>query len=306
VDHRFLHVLLDHPEQTVPELVSFASEDHGQDPIDLDDVLLDVFRYLRTPQAIPYYIQLIRRDPADVPDEVVETVAELGAPALDPLLELLDQLDEPGDVPFMLSALGIRDPRILEALERGLEKDPFSAALALEIYGDPAAALSIQAALARVPENDTRQRQVIEDAIDSLALDLKKERAAPLDFDIWDRYPEEELPVFEVLSDDDRLVMMERGSAIVRAEAAASYNGSDPPLAVRARILQLAKNDPEPSVRGAGWEALSEISDEPEVRRAMLDVLRSADASTEEKGGAAIALAERSDNAVVFQAIEVL
>jgi hypothetical protein len=38
----------------------------------------------------------------------------------------------------------------------------------------------------------------------------------------------------------------------------------------------------------------------------MLDVLRSADASTEEKGGAAIALAERSDNAVVFQAIEVL
>jgi len=68
----------------------------------------------------------------------------------------------------------------------------------------------------------------------------------------------------------------------------------------------VAKSDPEPAVRGACWEALSEINDEPEVRRAMLEVLRDPDASVQEKGGAAIALASQSDNAVVFQAIETL
>ncbi len=306
MDQRFLRALLDHSDHSVPELLRFASEDHSEDPVDLDDVVLDIFRYLRAPEAIPLYIELIRRNPSDVADDLVESVVQLGAPAMEPLLDLLDQLDEPGDVPFILSALGIRDPRILQALERGLENDTLNAALSLEIYGDPAAIPAIQAALDRVPAEDARERQIIQGALDILTLDVQKPVDAPQQFDLWDKYPEEELPVFELLSDDDRLALLERGSALVRAEAAASYNGSQPPLLVRAKILELAKNDPEPAVRGACWEALGEISDQPEVRRAMLEVLGSPDASLEEKGGAAIALAERSDNAVVFDAIEAL
>jgi SEC-C motif len=46
------------------------------------------------------------------------------------------------------------------------------------------------------------------------------------------------------------------------------------------------------------------VTDEPEIRRAMLAVLTSAEASIEEKSGAAIALAQHSDDATVFQAIE--
>ena len=54
------------------------------------------------------------------------------------------------------------------------------------------------------------------------------------------------------------------------------------------------------------WEALGEISDEPEVRRAMLKVLQDPDSSIEEKGGVAVALAQQADNPVVTKAIEVL
>jgi hypothetical protein len=306
VDHRLLHALLDRPEHSVPDLLRFASEDHEQDPVGLDEVLLDIFRYLRAPEALPFYIEQIRLNPADVPDDLVESVVELGASAVEPLLALLDELEEPGDVPFMLAALRVRDPRILQALEPGLDNDAMSAALSLEIYGDPAAIPAIQAALTRVPNEDARDRQIIQTAIDILKLPPLETSDAPKQFDIWEKYPDEELPVFEILSDDDRLILLERGSAIVRAEAVASYNGSEPPLVVRAKILDLAKNDPEPAVRGACWEALSEISDEPELRRAMLEVLRNPDAYVEEKGGAAIALAERSDNPAVFQAIEAL
>ena len=302
VDHRLLHALLDRADHS--DLVRFASEDHGESPVELDEVLLDIFRYLRTPEAIPFYAELIRRNPADVPDELVETLVELGAVAVEPLLALLDQLEEPGDVPFILSALGVRDARILKALERGLDNDALNAALSLEMYGDPAATPAIQAALARVPETDASQRQFIQDAIDSLAKGVKRSAGAPAQFDIWSKYPEEDSPAFHVLSDAEKLAMMERGSAPMRAGAAASYGGSEPALAVRARILDLAKNDPEPSVRAACWEALAEISGEPEVRRAMLHVLGDPDASLEEKAGAAIALADYSDNTQVFRAIE--
>jgi SEC-C motif len=306
VDHRFLHALLDDPERSISDLLRFASEDHAQDQVVLDEVLVDMFRYLRTPKALPFYIEQIRLNPSDVSDDLVESVVELGAPAMEPLLALLDELKEPGDLPFMLAALRIRDPRILGALERGIESDAVSGALSLEIYGDPAGISAIEAALARVPNDDVHDRKIVQTAIDILKLPPPESSEAPKQFDIWDKYPEEEFPPLEILSDDDRLILLERGSAAMRAEVVASYNGSEPPLLVRAKILDLAKNDPEPSVRGAGWEALSEVSDEPELRRAMLEVLRNPGASVEEKGGAAIALAERSDNAAVFQAIEAL
>lgn len=305
-DHRFLHALVDHPDVSLPDLVRFAARNRADDPVDLDEVLLDIFRYLRVPDAIPFLISLIRREPEDVPDDLVESVVELGAAAVDPLLALLEESGEPGDIPFILSGLGVREPRILAVLEQGLDGDPLNAALALEIYGDPAAIPAIERALERIPAEDARQRQLIRTAIDVLALDLAKPDEPAPQFDIWEKYPEEDLPVFEALLDGDRLALLERGSAVVRAEAAASYNGADPPVAVRAKILDLAKNDPEPEVRGACWEALTEASDEPELRRQMLAVLRNPDAAVEEKGGAAFALAEQSDNQAVFQAIEAL
>jgi hypothetical protein len=60
------------------------------------------------------------------------------------------------------------------------------------------------------------------------------------------------------------------------------------------------------AVRGACWEALSEIIDEPEVRRAMLKVLADSNSSVEEKGGVVVALAQQADNPAVLKAIEVL
>jgi hypothetical protein len=68
-------------------------------------------------------------------------------------------------------------------------------------------------------------------------------------------------------------------------------------------LTELAKTDPDASVRGACWEAFGELDDEPELMDAMLRVLANPQATIEEKGGAAIGLAEQSDNPEVYEAI---
>jgi SEC-C motif/HEAT repeat len=299
---------LDHPDRTIADLVRFSAEDHSEDRVDLDVVLLDIFRYLRTPESIPFLLTLVRRDPGNIEDELIETFVELGAPTVDPLLELASELEngEPTDVPFLLASLQVRDPRILGALLRRLEREPWDGALALEIYGDPVAIPALQAALSRTMPGDSRTQNYIESAIRYLSLGpseaIESEREL---YDIWKQYPEEASPEFESLDEDELLAMLEHPSAKLRAEATASFH-DEIPLKTRARLLEMAQNDPDMPVRRAAWETLGELSEEPEIRRAMLAVLASEQSSIEEKSGASIALAMQTDNPAVFESIEKL
>ena len=300
--------MLDDPERAIPDLVRFAAENRTDDPVDLEPQLIDLFRRLRTAEAIPFFASVIRRNPLDIADELVESLVELGAASVGPLLELLDEVEpkDAGDLPFALAALRVRDPRILEALTRRLSNDPQDAALCLDIYGDPAAIPALEGALAKIRPDDLRSRQGVQAVIDSLSKPLATDGETHAEFDIWGLYPQEDSPAWDALTDEERLAMLASDSAAVRAEVAASYQGSEPPDAVRARLLALAASDPEPAVRGACWEALGDASDEPEVRRALLGVLRDPNSSVEEKGGAAVALAQQADNPTVFGAIEAL
>lgn len=305
VDHRFLHAILDRPEISIPELVRFAAANHDEDLVDLELPLIDIFRYLNTPLAVPFFVDVVRRNVGDVPDDLIESLASFGAAAVDPLLEVVKKLDDPGDIPFVLSELRVRDSRILDLLAARLAVDPSDAAFCLEVYGDPAAIPALESALGQLPA-DHQSRGQIQEAIDELKSG-ERPMLEPLEpFDIWELYPEKAFPDFDELSDDDRLAMLQSNSGELRSKVALSFGGSAPSLKVRARLLDLAKHDPHLPVRGACWEALGEISDEPEVHRAMLAVLQGTETSPEEKAGAAVALAQESDNPAVTQAIELL
>jgi SEC-C motif len=304
VDQRLLRAILDRGEQSVSDLVRFASEDHEADLMDLDPLLIDLFRALRTVEALPFFVSVVRRNTGDVPDDLVESIVELGAAAVDPLLGLLNELDplDAGDVPFVLAALRVRDARVLKALSNRLDNDPQDAALCLEMYGDPAAIPALEAALAQIPIDDPRSRAPIQAVIQSLSMPLSDSQSDQ-PFDIWGLYPEEAAPDFGALEDEDRLAMLEKGSAKLRAEVAGSYQGTELSPASRARLIQLARTDPDATVRGACWEAFGELDDEPELGDAMLKVLANPQAAVEEKGGAAVGLAEQSGNPAVYEAI---
>src|ERR1700680_987953 len=128
---------------------------------------MDIFRQLGTPAALPFFSDLVRRNPNDVSDELVEAFVQLGAAAVDPLLRVLQEVEDrdAGDVPFLLSALRVRDARILGMLTRRLVTDPLDTALCLEIYGDPAAIPALEAAFDRIAGEDVRladkQRSVV-------------------------------------------------------------------------------------------------------------------------------------------------
>jgi hypothetical protein len=305
VDQRLLHAILDRGEQSIPDLVRFASEDHEDDLMDLDPLLIDLFRALGTAEALPFFVSVIRRNTGDVPDDLVEGIVQLGAVAVDPLLVLLDELDpgDAGDVPFVLAALRVRDDRVLEALTRRLDNDPQDAALCLEMYGDPAAIPALEAALAQIPADDPRSRAPLQAVIESLSAPAIASPEINEEFDIWSLYPAEAAPDFAALGGVDRLAMLENGSAGVRAAVALSYQGEELSDEARGRLFQLAKTDPDAAVRGACWEAFGELDDEPELLDAMLKVLANPQAAVEERGGAAIGLAEQSNNPVVYQAI---
>ncbi|HEV2687706.1 MAG TPA: SEC-C metal-binding domain-containing protein [Bryobacteraceae bacterium] len=308
VDHRFLHAIVDRPEQAIPGLVAFAAVDHPDHPIDLNEVLLDIFRYLKTPEAIPFLIRLVRDQPDEVDDDVVKAFAQVGKAAVGPLVELFAEFEQAeedfGEIPFLLSVLQVRDPRILDALTRFVESTGPSAAIFFDFYGDPAAIPVLQTIQAKLP--DALERRAIDSIIKLLSTRVEPPPETDEPFDIWDLYTKEDSPPLEALEEDDYLAMLENGSAELKADVAAFYRRTGIPPKIQARFVQLAKNDPDPKVRGECWEALEEIADEPEVRKAMLVVLADPNASLEEKGGAAVALAQQVDNPKVVEAIEKL
>lgn len=305
MDQRLLHAILDFPENSLPDIVRFAAQDHDDELMDLEPLLIDLFHALHTPTALPFFVRVVRESEGAADDDLVEAIVELGQPAVEPLLELLGEFEDKdaGDIPFVLAALHVRDSRVLNALTERLALDPQDAALCLETYGDPAAIPAIEAALAQVPAENSAARAPLEAVIRSLHTPEEVPSTVAEPFDVWSLYPAEASPDFHALEDDDRLAMLEHGSPSLRADVALSCQGTDLSPAIRSRLIQLAKSDPEPAVRGACWEALGETGDDPELGQAMLKVLADPKAVMEERAGVAIGLAEQSDNPAVYKAI---
>ncbi|MBX9601615.1 MAG: SEC-C domain-containing protein [Bryobacteraceae bacterium] len=303
VDHRFLKAILDRGEAALPGLLRFAGEDRSSDLLSLDLLLVDLFRHLRTPEAMPFFASVIRRSHEDIPDEVIEAVAPLGAAALETLLELYREF-ETSDIAFLLAELGVRDPRILEILLDCLETDALLGGLALGIYGDPAAKPALEAMLRQIPEEDRALRYDLEASRDEIDHPKPPREREP--FDIWAEYPRISGPALELLSEADILEMTRSADAEYRARAAASFFPGKLSRPARERLLEMAKTDDDPKVRARCWEALSDASESAEIRAAMLAVAADPRAPVEERGGAAVGLSFESAHADVAACIRLL
>ena len=78
VDQRLIRAHRGSRRRRGPDLLKFGMEDHLDDPVGLELDLVQVFRILRTPKALDYYVRLVQVQPYDLPDELVEAFTEIG------------------------------------------------------------------------------------------------------------------------------------------------------------------------------------------------------------------------------------
>jgi hypothetical protein len=305
LDHRFLHAFVDRPEEALPAVVAFGERDRSEDVVDLASELIALFRYWKTPQGVPFLIKYIEEDPENVPDEVVVSLVETPAAALEPLLALYDRLEETesGEIAFILANLRIRDEGILQRLVGRLEFDLSDTLLLLGIYGDPAAIEAVRVAAESLEEGEADLRKEAANVLESLTEAAPRPEVEYEPFNIWELYPEkDDLPV-DVLSEDERIELLQHPAASVRAAAAHSFFNQPLEAEQRQQLLTMAKTDESTEVRARAWEALIDATDSSEVVEAMLHALRDTSLSVEERSGLIVGLAPETDRNEVREAI---
>jgi len=292
-DQRLLRSLLARPEETLDALETFLAETGPEFVADLTEQVFDLYRAFRSPRALPFYLDLLRRSDEGVPDELVEAFAELGAAAVEPLLQLWETSseDDRPDVLFVLASLGVPHPRIRELVEQALEADVYEGALCAGLTRDPALLPALRKKLEELGPGDRRrhERKALEDAIE--ALESGPEEQQPEPFDILSLYPEEAAPLFGHLSPLDTLEFLGHPDPEYRALAAESFADEDITDRVRDRLMEAARQDADPRVRGAALRGLMSRSDDPAVCALLEEVLRDRSRPAEEWAGALVALA---------------
>ncbi len=302
LDHRFLHALVDNPERSIPDVVRFGTSDTSQHLIDLEEDIIAVLRYLKTPQAIPFFIDCIRREPGDVSDELVEALVPLASDALEPLIALYRELEEDraGDVAFLLSSLRLRDPRLLEILLDHFEYNAMDGAFCLGMYGDPAASEPLEKILADTNPKDPEEaplRAEIAEALNRLNEGFTEPELLPIP-DLWSSYPETDEPRLDLLDVPQRLEFLESPVVSYRRAAAASFLAEDDSEDVRKALLSVARNDSDTGVRAAAWQSLGDISEDEEIHHAIHQKLDDAQAPVLERAACLVSLVGEDEPAI--------
>lgn len=292
-DQRLMADLLDRGEATIEDLVSYALEDHEEQPIAIDEDILHLLRHFRTPRAVPVILHYLKTLGGDAPELLLHTAVPFREQLVPELVKLYAEMDETeaGDVAFLLAGFRIRRPEVLAILLDRFEFDAQDGAFLLGMYGDPAAKPKLEAVL-REPGLDEELAGEIREALSEI------DAAAPVNweeqsFDILAAYPEQAGPQFDVLGDADRLALLASESAEYRRAALDDLQPEeveDPEY--RALVEKIAESDPDVQARAKAWETFSAIAPDDEeaaakLRRVMTDAAR----ADGERAGALIAMA---------------
>lgn len=304
LDRRFLRALVDRRDEALPAVIEFAAKDRSEYVVDIDSELIDLIRVWRAVEGLPFLIEYIREEPTELPDAVVETIVEIGQPALEPLLNLYSETEESdrSEIAFILASLGIRDQRILDLLLKQAEFDVSDGAFSLSVYGDPGAKPFLEQKLAAaLTENEQKSVEQIKYAIDELS--AERPPAELEQFDIFEGYPEEaDLPM-DLLDEDERFELLDHSLPHVRVMAAASFFNRELSPELRQALLKRAQTDESGEVRARAWEALTTAIEETDALDAMLAALRRTDLSPVERSGLLVGLSPEADRNEVRKAM---
>ena len=262
-DHRLIRVLLGQMDG----VAAWANENIDNDIL---HELLELFCQSPTPAALPFLIEFAGQYHDELPEELIEAFTRLGAPALEPLLQLYEgRKDDPGEIPFALACLHIRDPRVEEIIGAMEAADAEDGKFLREVYSDTVG-------------------------------DMEP-------FDIFQHYAEEAAPDLRGHPLGRRLEFLASGDVNYRLAAAASFIDTELDDECVPPLLTCARGDEHPMVRGLAWQALeSRVDGDKELRAEMKAKLADTAADFDERGGIAVALAQHMAEAGVREAVEQL
>ncbi|MEZ5353186.1 MAG: SEC-C metal-binding domain-containing protein [Bryobacteraceae bacterium] len=286
-DRRLIRALLDRGDALLPELLRFTAEDRSGDRVDISVDLIRLIAARPSAEAVPYLMGEIRRFPEDVPDEMAEALARIGEPAVGPLIETAEPVE---DIGFLLSVLGVRDDRIKVFITDLLDKDPPEGAFLAGLYGDPALAPALEAAREQAPE-------AVEKALESLEDDPPRDLEP---FDIEAEYPEELPPDVGDLPEEEQAEFLASESAALRAAAVTAWTNRELDPKQADRLFDIARNDAEEQVRGLAWEALRLDADQDRIRQAMTARIEDPATGIWERAGLAIGLSAVAEPAFLM------
>lgn len=293
LDQRWLAAILSRGPAAAPEIIAFGNNYPETSRLELGDDIIALLRYLKSPESLDFYLGFLRDNPDDVPDDIHFALRDMGAAATGKLIDLYQELGEEkgGEVAFALSSIRPRDPRVLALLVERAEFDMEDAALALGLYGDPAAKPVLEKYLLEDPTNP-----YLIDALAELGKTDQADDAA--EFDIWRSYPEVAAADVSVLTEPDRVVLLQEGASLEdRVAAAHSFFGDPITDATYQALRKSADSDPEPRVRGEAWKVLGgNIREREELHGLLWAKLKDEAAAIEERGGALVGLAFGADD----------
>ena len=268
-DQQLVKELIARAPDSIDPLIAAAMAPEENVKIDLRYDLFHVLRHLRTPKALPFFIELLHEQDDEDPDEIYTALSELGEAAIEPLIDLYKKKGPKagGNAAFLLASLRKPDPRIRAILIARLEIDPWDTALCLSLFGDPETKPAIEATIAKLdPVKDA-------EAIKELTLALSEICAAvivdqPEPHNCLDAFVAKGEPIFDVMDTGEVLAYFDSPEAIYRSLAVEAIGNEDLTPALDKRLLAVAAADTEVSVRASAWEALA-TSPAPEVKRAL-------------------------------------
>lgn len=307
IDGRVLRALLSRPEETTTALLELVKTELWKESSDLEVDIAQLFHALNAREGIPFLIDVVRLQPEEIPDEVTEALHFFGGDIIEPLLRLYEEVDEGQgeDIAFLLASLHLRDERILRLLLGRLQYSAAEGSFLLGIYGDPAAEQPLRELGASLGSGEQELKKEVDEALRLLETQSDaKHEPAPLD--IFSCYPDEaDLPI-DLLSEEERLELLDDSRPEIRAEAAHSFFNQRPEHKIVAKLLQLAKSDDEAFVRARAWEALVDATEDSTIVDAMLSRLRNSSTPPAERASLLVGLSLESDRNEVRLAIEQL
>lgn len=297
-DHAFLDALLQDPDAAATALAVFVSGDHEDDRVDIEDQVFDLFRHLRTPLSLPFYLLQLRSQMDGVRDELIEAFAELGEPAVEPLLSLYHEVEEEegGEVAFVLAALQLPQPRITELLLGRLEYDAQDAAICLGIHGDIAAKPALEQLLDEVKDRPEAQllKTDVEEALGRLG-EPRDPAGRPV-YNIYEHYDAFQPPFFEAMEPDESLAWLASSDPQVRLALAESIDDDVLEESVINTLIAHAGQEDDLAVRCAVWKSLLPAEPTKSLLATLWGRLRDESIEAAERATLAVVLAKMDYN----------